>query len=221
MPVGPSNVTRGRTKSEIKNISYEWTIKNFSLHCKLNTKLKSPPFSEDVNKKVRWCLELHPEGIDNEIPEECKSDDAYKRLFKNSTFSDVTISVDGREIQAHKCTLAEQSRVFSAMFETDMTEKRTSNVNTEDMDHKTIKEMPRFTHTGKAENVGITTDLLKQTSTNWSNQKYNARKHREEIYTIVLAAVLEAHFTEPMFSDSISLISLFKKEQSANALVKG
>ncbi|TGZ33753.1 hypothetical protein DBV15_07037 [Temnothorax longispinosus] len=73
----------------------------------------------------------------HEAPE-CKPDDVPKRPFKNSKFSDVTTSVDGRETQAHKRTPAEQNRAFPAMLETNMTEKRTSNVNIKDMNHETI-----------------------------------------------------------------------------------
>ncbi|XP_024871354.1 protein roadkill-like isoform X2 [Temnothorax curvispinosus] len=89
----------------------------------------------------------------------CELDNVGLLLFENSEFSDITVLVDGREIKAHKAILAAQSRVFSAMFKSEMTEKR-NNVKIEDMDFETVREMLQFIYTGKVEKLEKMPNLL-------------------------------------------------------------
>ncbi|XP_071580436.1 speckle-type POZ protein-like isoform X1 [Temnothorax nylanderi] len=251
---GLSNiVTRCRTNFQMRKILFEWTIENFSL-CYEKT-LRSSTFSEGVNKKIEWCLEMHLEGMDGEskhylslilIPISCREsqyvnakckftilnakkekevtaescaikltdkvfmkkfvrrdllldevngllpddkltilceislvdnvifsnnpvtipfepDNVGLLLFENPEFSDITVLVHGREIQAHKAILAAQSHYFSRMLKSEMLEKQTNYVKIEDIDYETVREMLRFIYTGKVENpenLGKITDLL-------------------------------------------------------------
>ncbi|XP_071580448.1 protein roadkill-like [Temnothorax nylanderi] len=252
----PSNIAaRCCTDFQMRKLFMEWTIKNFSCCEKV---LKSSIFSEGVNKKIKWSLEMyldmsHPEnyltlylvlascgesqvvrakykfsilyakkekteimksiGVVNfthgtrmngqkfvhrdflldeangllpddkltiiceisvvhnvtcsndpvTIPFEvskCEPDNVGLLLFENPEFSDITVLVGERKIQAHKAILAAQSRVFSAMLKSEMSEKQTNYVKIEDIDYETAREMLRFIYTGKVENLGKITDLL-------------------------------------------------------------
>ncbi|XP_036337466.1 protein roadkill-like [Rhagoletis pomonella] len=86
------------------------------------------------------------------IPE-CRLSDDLGALFHNEKFSDVTLTVAGREFRAHKAILAARSEVFSAMFEHEMKEREQNNVVIEDIDHEVLKEMLCFIYTGKAPNL--------------------------------------------------------------------
>lgn len=88
-------------------------------------------------------------SIQFKVPE-CALSDNLGDLFESQKFSDVILSVSGREFYAHKAILAARSPVFSAMFEHEMEEKKTSRVEIADMDEDTLKEMLRFIYTGKS-----------------------------------------------------------------------
>ncbi|XP_017846574.1 protein roadkill isoform X1 [Drosophila busckii] len=91
---------------------------------------------------------------------ECKLSDDLGNLFDNEKFSDVTLSVGGREFQAHKAILAARSDVFAAMFEHEMEERKLNRVAITDVDHEVLKEMLRFIYTGKASNLEKMADDL-------------------------------------------------------------
>lgn len=111
---------------------------------------------------------------------ECKLSEDLGNLFDNEKFSDVTLSVGGREFQAHKAILAgtidsigkslaypnlvclstARSPVFAAMFEHEMEERKQNRVAITDVDHEVLKEMLRFIYTGKAPNLEKMADDL-------------------------------------------------------------
>ncbi|XP_034485872.1 protein roadkill isoform X1 [Drosophila innubila] len=91
---------------------------------------------------------------------ECKLSEDLGNLFDNEKFSDVTLSVGGREFQAHKAILAARSDVFAAMFEHEMEERKLNRVAITDVDHEVLKEMLRFIYTGKASNLEKMADDL-------------------------------------------------------------
>ncbi len=111
---------------------------------------------------------------------ECKLSEDLGNLFDNEKFSDVTLSVGGREFQAHKAILAGEfyhylilrisikfkfsiparSPVFAAMFEHEMEERKQNRVDITDVDHEVLKEMLRFIYTGKAPNLEKMADDL-------------------------------------------------------------
>jgi speckle-type POZ protein len=126
--------------------------------------------------------------IQFKVPE-CKLSEDLGNLFDNEKFSDVTLSVGGREYQAHKAILAGRCRhcnpswkgklkcdfffissfrfsqtarspVFAAMFEHEMEERKQNRVAITDVDHEVLREMLRFIYTGKAPNLEKMADDL-------------------------------------------------------------
>ncbi|XP_065577159.1 speckle-type POZ protein B-like isoform X2 [Artemia franciscana] len=88
-------------------------------------------------------------AIQFRVPE-CRLSDDLGMLFENQRFSDVTLSVGGKEFQAHKAILAARSPVFAAMFEHEMEERRCNRADINDVESDVFREMLRFVYTGKA-----------------------------------------------------------------------
>ena len=91
---------------------------------------------------------------------DCRLSDDMGQLFESQRFSDVTLSVGGREFQAHKALLAARSPVFAAMFEHEMEERKHNRVDITDVDHEVLREMLRFIYTGKTNNLEKMADDL-------------------------------------------------------------
>lgn len=99
-------------------------------------------------------------AIQFKVPE-CHLSDDFGQLFEGQKFSDVILSVNGREFAAHKAILAARSPVFSAMFEHEMEEKKQNRVEITDMDHEVLREMLHYIYTGKVSNIeNMPEDLL-------------------------------------------------------------
>ncbi|XP_076305181.1 protein roadkill-like isoform X3 [Tachypleus tridentatus] len=98
-------------------------------------------------------------AIQFKVPD-CRLPDDLGLLFDSQKFSDVILSVNGREFYAHKAILAARSPVFAAMFEHEMEEKKQNRVEITDMDHEVLREMLRFIYTGKAPNLEKMADDL-------------------------------------------------------------
>lgn len=86
--------------------------------------------------------------------------DKLVTLYENKKFSDVTLSVAGKEFKAHKVILAAGSPVFAAMFEHDMQESKRNKVEISDMDPDSLEEMLKFIYTGKVTNLEKLADNL-------------------------------------------------------------
>lgn len=65
--------------------------------------------------------------------------------------SDVTLKIDDETISAHKAILAARSPVFAAMFENEMSEKKTGIVNISDCDLEPFNVFLVYIYTGEAE----------------------------------------------------------------------
>lgn len=98
-------------------------------------------------------------AIHFKVPD-CRLSDELGSLFESQRFSDVTLSVAGREFQAHKAILAARSPVFAAMFAHEMEERKHNRVEIQDVDHEVLREMLRFIYTGKATNLEKMADDL-------------------------------------------------------------
>ncbi|KAK7792671.1 hypothetical protein R5R35_012517 [Gryllus longicercus] len=98
-------------------------------------------------------------AVQFKVPE-CRLHDDLETLFENQKFSDVTLSVSGRELQAHKAILAARSPVFAAMFEHEMKERKFNRVEISDVDHEVFHEMLRFIYTGRSANLKKMADGL-------------------------------------------------------------
>lgn len=85
----------------------------------------------------------------------------YQHLFNSSSHSDFKIICNDREIPSHQTVLYISSPVFAAMFEAEMAEVYTNQLNITDIDGKVVTEMLRFMYHGKVENIHeLAKDLL-------------------------------------------------------------
>ncbi|XP_011873523.1 PREDICTED: speckle-type POZ protein A-like isoform X2 [Vollenhovia emeryi] len=91
---------------------------------------------------------------------ECEVLNNLGLLLENEKFCDVMLTVRGKEFQVHKAILVAQSPVFNVMFENEMKEKKTNQVDIDDMDPEVLEEMLRFIYTGKATNLEKMADGL-------------------------------------------------------------
>lgn len=83
----------------------------------------------------------------------CKLSQDLGTLLEDQKLTDVVLTVGGKEFKAHKAILAARSRVFAAMFEHNMKEKRLNKVIITDVTDSVLKEMLRFIYTGKVQNL--------------------------------------------------------------------
>lgn len=91
---------------------------------------------------------------------ECRLSDDLGQLYEKSAFSDVTLSVGGKDFYVHKAILAARSVVFNAMFEHEMEERKQNRVEITDVEHNVMTEMLRFVYTGKVSNLDKMADEL-------------------------------------------------------------
>ena len=77
-------------------------------------------------------------------------------LSKKNTFAkntDVTIKVQDETFTAHRFVLAARSPVLAAMFENDMTEKKTGLIDIRDCDPKAFKHFLLYLYSGELDSV--------------------------------------------------------------------
>ncbi|XP_036337467.1 protein roadkill-like [Rhagoletis pomonella] len=146
------------------------------------------------------------------IPE-CRLSDDLGALFHNEKFSDVTLTVAGREFRTHKAILAARSEVFSAMFEHEMKERKQNNVVIQDIDHEVLKEMLCFIYTGKAPNLEQMAEVLLAAADKYALEKLKViceeaicRKLSVDnaVETLVLADLHSAHQLKAQAIDFIN-----------------
>ena len=101
------------------------------------------------------CLTDHSECVETSntlVP----ADDirkGIKRLYKDDSLTDVTITCGGKEFRAHKVILASQSPVFKKMFEIDMKEKRSGVIEVPDITPAVMSDLLAYLYTGTAPHV--------------------------------------------------------------------
>ena len=71
-------------------------------------------------------------------------------VWEYSLFTDCFLVVAGQEFHAHNAIIAAHSKVFTAMFEHDMKERRTNHIEIQDLELQFFNEMMIFIYTGKA-----------------------------------------------------------------------
>lgn len=87
--------------------------------------------------------------------------DVLEKLFNDKKFSDAQIIVGDRVFDVHKCVLDARSAYFSAMFSSEMKEKRENEVKIKDVSHEVMQEVLRFIYTGRVDNLdALKTDLF-------------------------------------------------------------
>lgn len=81
--------------------------------------------------------------------------DDFERLMETGEFSDVLVIVGHTDFHVHRNILAARSRVFSAMFQHEMTERNNGIARITDIDAEVMQEVLRFVYTGKVNNLRI------------------------------------------------------------------
>ncbi|XP_044580716.1 speckle-type POZ protein B-like [Cotesia glomerata] len=96
------------------------------------------------------------------------SDGTLNKDFENLLISkkncDVVITVGDEKFDAHKVVLITRSNVFEAMFEHDMKESKTNEVDIPDVDPGVFRRVLEFIYTDKVEDLDIFADELLEAS---------------------------------------------------------
>ncbi|XP_054721492.1 protein roadkill-like [Uloborus diversus] len=141
--------------------------------------------ADSVNISGQTC------AIQFKVPE-CRLSEDVGELFESQKFSDVILSVGGREFYAHKAILAARSPVFSAMFEHDMEEKKQNRVEITDTDPEVLKEMLRFIYTGKSPNLENIPDELLAAADKYALERLKVMCEEELCQNLSVDTVAEA-----------------------------
>ncbi|XP_065205300.1 speckle-type POZ protein B-like isoform X11 [Planococcus citri] len=96
--------------------------------------------------------ECHQRDCSMEV-RECNLSENLASLFENQEFTDVVLSVNGKDFPAHKNILAARSAVFRAMFTHSTKEKELNRVDIEDISEQVVDEMLKYIYTGKCLNI--------------------------------------------------------------------
>ncbi|KAJ8667306.1 hypothetical protein QAD02_008968 [Eretmocerus hayati] len=79
--------------------------------------------------------------------------DKYENLLGSEKFSDIKFKVMGQDLYGHKNIIANQSPVFSAMFDHEMRENSQNVVKIDDISHEVLLELFRFIYCGKIKDI--------------------------------------------------------------------
>ncbi len=100
-----------------------------------------------------------------------------ERLLESGTLTDVTIKCENRILECHKVSklfsllsnilcfncqaiLSARSTVFRAMFQHDMRESKSNEINIQDIDFSTVRDMVKFIYSGRLKDLADKSDLL-------------------------------------------------------------
>ncbi|KAH9364027.1 hypothetical protein HPB48_015346 [Haemaphysalis longicornis] len=84
-----------------------------------------------------------------DVPE-CNLSDDFGHLLESRQLSDVVLSVQGKEIRAHKVVLAARCPVFAAMFQHEMKEEKEGRVEITDCDFEVLHQVIKYIYMGRA-----------------------------------------------------------------------
>ena len=101
---------------------------------------KSAPVSVDGDGKM---VQTGPENLLKDL----------EIAFSNREFTDVQIQCGDKVFDCHQFMLSARSPVFRAMFQADMTEKKTRKVDVKDLHPDVVAEMLTFIYTGNTPNL--------------------------------------------------------------------
>lgn len=79
----------------------------------------------------------------------------FKKLLFSSEFSDVSLVVGEKEIQAHRNILSARSPVFSRMLNSEMMESSSREILIDDITEEALREMLSFVYTGQVPNIQV------------------------------------------------------------------
>lgn len=147
------------------------TMKNEHNQMVLGNHLK---ISCEILINVVNCINVQSRPYQSSVPKchnRLKEFDDLERLVDNDLFSDVIFQIDGKQINSHKCILANKSIVFETMFSISMKESKQSIVDIVDIRYDVFKEMLRFIYTAKVYRIEEIADQLIAAAEKYSLQE--------------------------------------------------
>lgn len=131
--------------------------------------------------------------------------EAFAKLFKDGTFSDTVIKVQGKTIKVSKAILAARSPVFHAMFESKLSESRTGEVPIADVSYETLMVLIGFIYSDKVEDSRkLSLDVLV------AADKYNVQG---------LMALCENHLVKNLTKANIEEALIIGKQHNLTSFV--
>ncbi|KAF8770930.1 Speckle-type POZ protein-like B like protein [Argiope bruennichi] len=108
------------------------------------------------NKGGKSCR-VRGHGYFDETPASCSDScnlkKALRNLYKDKTYSDITLKAGNESFQVHKNILSARSPMFKAMFSSDMMEKERSIIDLPDLDGITLHRMLLYIYTDFLEDL--------------------------------------------------------------------
>jgi len=113
---------------------------------------------KDIQQSGQALVQVKSKPSTKICPEKMSSD--FNFLLESGQFSDVTIKCEGTRLSCHKVILGARSPVFNAMFIHNMTENQKKEIDIEDLDIETVKDMLKYMYAGKIDNLNTRSPRL-------------------------------------------------------------
>lgn len=140
----------------LRNEQFEMVLRDDSLGLQVN-------IAEDINgaklAKRSMLFRLEPRD-DSTQSSGSRQLSVLGQMFEEQIVGDFVFVVDGKEIKVLKLMLAAHSDVFSAMFESDMNEKKKGRVEVTDISYEGLHGLIKFIYTGRIDAFGLDGDFL-------------------------------------------------------------
>lgn len=115
--------------------------------------LQQKGFLKEDTLTFDWKVSVRRDALMKNLTNEIQASDVFSANFgamlASGNFSDVTIVVEGQQIAAHSQILAPQSQVFAAILSHDMQERRSKQVQIEELSADTVRRMLTFIYRGR------------------------------------------------------------------------
>jgi len=118
----------------------------------------------------------------------------FRPMFKDPKFTDITLKCQDKVLPCHRIILSSSSSVFERMFETNMAEAKSGEVEIEDMSASTLERLLEFTYTGEVTDMQDVMELL-----------YAADKYQMSDLVRMCAGHLQGEITPAMAPDILAL----------------
>lgn len=141
-----------------------------------------------------------------------------ERLLESGTLTDVTIKCENRILECHKAILSARSTVFRAMFQHDMRESKSNEINIQDIDFCTVRDMVKFIYSGRLKDLADKSDLLLAAADKYDikdlkticSQHLSANLSTDQIIDILVLA--DIHKATELKSQAIQFLLVHKEE---------
>jgi len=163
---------------------------------------------KDIQQSGQALVQVKSKPSTKICPEKMSSD--FNFLLESGQFSDVTIKCEGTRLSCHKVILGTRSPVFNAMFIHNMTENQRKEIDIEDLDIETVKDMLKYMYAGKIDNLNTRSPRLLEAA-----DKYQLPELKE-ICEEVLCLALDADIC----LECLVLADLHNAEELKEAAVK-